>query len=373
MNPLVSLVKCANYDAGLVYASVKKSLDLLGGITNFIRPDSLCLVKPNLLMAKAPECAITTHPEVVRAVIRMLKEINCRVIVGDSPSVWGKYIEKVDQVYEETGIKKVCLEEGAELVEFNKKRMRKDFPLTALLDECGYYINLPKFKTHGLTCLSGAIKNNFGLVPGTFKTELHKNYFELGAFANILVDIYAEARPALTIVDGIIAMEGEGPGTSGKPRELGLLLAGADCVALDSAMAHIMGIKPKDVLTTRIAGERNLGQADLSMIDFMGEPLGSLSVEPFKIPLSSRKERKIPKPIANLARKLIRYYPCVEKDNCIQCAACVKACPKKIIRLENKKIIIDYKECIACFCCQEVCPNSAIKIKKSFVARLLGL
>jgi uncharacterized protein (DUF362 family)/ferredoxin len=372
MNSKISIVKCLGYDPSLVQEATKKAIDLLGGVTNFIKPSSKVLVKPNLLLAKEPEFGITTHPEVMRAVIKVLKEIHCHVLVGDGPSVWGYQVENIHEVYMRTGIKRICEEEGVELVVFDKKRWRGKFPLTTWLDNCDYFVNVPKFKTHDLTLLTGAIKNLFGLVSGTFKIELHKNYFNPNDFAKILVDIYQEAKPNLTIVDGIIAMEGDGPSSSGKLRSMGLVFASSDCVALDSIMAVVMGVKPQDVLSTKEAVERGLGTADLKSITVLGEKLDDVIGRPFQLPSTSLKKR-IPQPIINLAKKLIKYYPCVEQDRCIKCAACIEACPNKIINLKNNRMVIDYSKCIACFCCQEVCPESAIKIEKSLFVKIMRL
>jgi uncharacterized protein (DUF362 family)/Pyruvate/2-oxoacid:ferredoxin oxidoreductase delta subunit len=373
MNSKISLVRCKDYEPALVFASVKKAIDLLGGITNFVKPESKVLVKPNLLMAKEPEFGITTHPEVLRAVVRILKQINCKIFVGDGPSVWGNQIEDVDEVYERTGIKRVCQEEGLGLVKFDKRRMREDkFPLTTWLDDCEYLVSLPKFKTHDFTILTGAIKNLFGLVSGTYKTELHKKYFQKEDFARILVDIYQEARPALTVIDGIVAMEGDGPATSGKLRNCGLLLAGSDGVALDSVLAMMMGLLPEDILSTKEAAKRNLGISDIEYIEILGEKLEEAIRAPFQLPSTSFKSR-IPRPIIEIAKKFIRFYPKVVQANCIRCQACVRACPKKVISLRANRIVIDYSGCISCFCCQETCPNSAIKVKKSILAKMVGL
>jgi len=374
----VSIIRCQSYDSALVQEAVRKAIDLIGGISNFIKPQSKVLVKPNLLMAKEPESGIDTHPEVVRAVIKILKGINCKIFVGDGPSVWGNQIENVNEVYRRSGIEKVCQEEGVPLVKFDKRRMREKFPLTTWVDDCDFLVNVPKFKTHDLTILTGAIKNLFGLVSGTFKTELHKNYFDQNEFSKILVDIYQEVKPALTVVDGIIAMEGDGPATSGKLRNLNLLLAGSDCVALDSVMAQIMGLEPFDVLSTKEAAKRGLGVADIKSISIAGEKLEEVKVEPFLLPSTSSLKKNIPKPIIKLAKKLIKYYPCVERDNCILCAACIESCPNKAIRMNPAParrgwVKFDYSKCIACFCCQEACPASAIKVKKSFFTKLLGL
>jgi len=375
MNSRVSLVKCKSYEPSLVQGAIRKAIDLLGGISNFIKPQSRVLVKPNLLMAKEPEFGITTHPEVVRAVIKILKQINCAIIVGDGPNVWGNQAEKVkvDEVYEKSGMRRICQEEKVELIRFDRRHWYEKFPLTTWVDNCDYILNLPKFKTHDLTILTGAIKNLFGLIPGTYKTELHKKYFAAEDFSKILVDIYEKTKPALTIIDAIVAMEGNGPGTSGKLRNVGLILAGNDCVALDSILALIMGLKPLDILTTKEAAGRGLGTVDLNSIQILGEELKDIIGSPFLLPTTSPLRKKIPRPIINLAKKFIRYYPYVEQNNCIQCAACIQACPNKIISMKNDRIIFDYSKCIACFCCQEVCPASAIKVKKSLLAKIIGL
>lgn len=367
----ISIVRCESYNSDLVFQSVLKALDLIGGISAYIKPQSRVLVKPNLLMAKEPEFGIDTHPEVVRAVVKLLKQIKCKVFIGDGPSVWGGEAENVEQVYERSGMKRVSEEEAVELVTFEKRRWRGNFPLAAWLDNCDYLVNVPKFKTHELTTLTAAIKNNYGLVSGTYKTELHKKYFETDKFAKIVVDVFQEARPALTVIDGIVAMEGDGPATSGKLRDLGLLFAGADCVALDSVLAVVMGLKPSDILTTKEAARRGLGISDIGSMEISGEKLKDV-ISPFQLPASSMRS-KIPQPIINLVKKFIRYRPEINHKACVNCGACIEACPNKIISRKHGRIVIDYSRCISCFCCQEACPNSAIQVKKSVLARIMGL
>ncbi len=372
-NTKVAIVKCNSYQGKIVEQAIRNTLSLLGGITCFVKPQSRVLLKPNLLMSKEPEYGITTHPEVVRAVIHVLKEINCKIVIGDGPSVWGKFLENLDEVYSITGIRKVCQEEGVQLISFDKRRMRNKFPLTVALDECDYLINLPKFKTHEFTLISGAIKNLFGLVSGTYKTELHKNYFQPSEFAKILVDIYEEAHPALTIIDGILAMEGDGPATSGKTRNLNLLLGGSDCVALDTVMAKIMGITDSEVLSTKEAALRGLGQSQLGKIKIEGQDLEKLNIRPFILPKAWLKIVNLPKSIQGLIKALIKYYPYSLASKCSRCGHCVGVCPSKCITLLKDGIRFDYSKCIACFCCQESCPEAAISVKKSILAKLIGL
>jgi uncharacterized protein (DUF362 family)/Pyruvate/2-oxoacid:ferredoxin oxidoreductase delta subunit len=355
-----------------VFSAVRRAIDAIGGLKEYIKPGSRVLVKPNLLVAREPEAGITTHPAVVRAVVRLLKEMNCRVFLGDGPSAWANHSDNVPAVYEKTGMKKVAEEEGIELVYFDKRRWRGKFPLTTRLDECDHLVNIPKFKTHELTTLTAAIKNLYGLVSGTYKAELHKKYFAADEFAGILADIYEQARPALTVVDGIVAMEGDGPGSSGKLRDLGLLFAGADCVAIDSILARVMGIDPLDVPSIREAARRGLGTADMQSMEVRGEKLEDVTGKPFILPTASRM-RKLPLPVLNAAKQLFRCRPVVNRAACVSCGSCVGACPKKVMSIQKKRVVIDYRGCISCFCCLEVCPAKAIKVKKSLAAKVAGL
>ena len=372
MKARVSIVRCAGYHRQAVEEKVREVIALAGGITAFVRPQTKVLVKPNLLLAEAPDAGITTHPEVARAVIRVLKEIGCQVFLGDGPSVWGAQDRNLERVFERTGMKAVAEEEKVQLARFQKHRWRGKFPLSSWLDQCDHLISLPKFKTHTFTILSGAVKNLYGLVSSVYKTELHKRYFRKEEFAAVLAEILREAAPSFTLVDGITAMEADGPATSGKLRSLGLLFAGADCVALDSVLAAVMGLEPFAILSTKIAAQRGLGVADLKEIEILGEKLEEAAGLPFLLPGPSLSSR-IPRPIANLLKRMLRFYPKAMGADCLDCGACIEVCPNKIISRKNGKILIDYSRCLSCFCCQESCPNAAIKVEKSLLAKLLKL
>lgn len=370
--PRVSIVKCPDYDSARVDQALRKAIDFLGGIGSFVKPGDKVLVKPNLLMAALPEAGITTHPQVIRAVIRLLKEANARIFVGDEPSTWNHHLENVDYVYEKSGILAVCRQEGVDLVKFEKKNWKGKFPLYAWAAEADVIVNVPKFKTHQLTTLTAAVKNLYGFVAGTYKAEIHKNYFKPEDFSRAVVDIYELVRPCLTIVDGIVAMQGDGPATAGKLRNMGLVVCGTDCLAVDSVLATIMGLEPDSIYYIKEAVKRGLGTSNTGAMQIFGEPLEAVTVDDFILPTSS-VTNKIPVFMVSLLRKLIKLRPRILPHACTRCGSCVKICPKKVITMSKGKVHIDYSGCISCFCCQEACPSAAIKVQKSFLAKVVGL
>jgi len=372
MKSKISIVRCATYDYPEVEKALRRAVDLIGGISNFIKPGSKVLIKPNLLMAKGPDFAIDTHPEVVRAVIRLLKEVDAKIYVGDGASVWPGQSNEMKVVYEKSGIQKVADEEGVDLVKFVNRRWYGKVLLTTWFSECDYIISIPKLKTHNYTVITGAIKNLFGLVPDRYKLELHKQYCSVEKFGQMLIDIYETVRPSLSIIDGIVAMEGDGPGTSGILRNLGLVLAGADAIALDSVMARIMGIKPLDVPMLKEGHKRKLGNIHLEDIEIVGEPLKDVSGKPFKFPNSFNM--KVPEVFQKFLFKIVvRFYPSFDRKKCVMCLTCVKTCPNNAITVYNDRLVLDYSKCISCFCCQESCPHSAIKVKRGIITRLMRI
>lgn len=371
MKSKVSIVKCKDYDEKNLQAVLNKSLDLIGGINNFVKSTDKVLIKPNLLSATTPETAIDTHPEFVRSVIKLVKQTGAKIFLGDSPSVWGRP-QEVDNVYEKSGMKQIAEEENIELVKFDRSRLKSGYPIAIWADECDCIISLPKFKTHDLTILTGAIKNLFGLIPGLYKTELHKRALSSPEMAEVLADIYSVVKPKLSIVDGILALEGDGPASGGTPRNLGLILASSDAVAVDSVMAAIMGLRPKDVLSTKEAAERNLGCADFDDIEILGENIQDVIVSDYKLPQTSILN-KIPRPFLTLGKSFLRFRPIIDESKCTVCGLCVKACPVSAISIENKHTRINNAKCVLCLCCKEVCPQGAVSVKKSLVAKMIGI
>lgn len=366
----VSLVKCGSYDAEQVQAAVKKAVDLLGGIENFVKPGERVLIKPNQLTDVSADSGIVTHPEVVRAVILLLKNITSRIYCGDSPSVWGE-IKDVGHVYETTGLKQVCEEEGVELVYFTKPHVKNSYALTDWLDKCDRLISIPKLKTHGLATLTAGVKNLFGLVVGMNKLKIHRDCPRPKELSAALVDIFEIRPPDLTVLDGIVAMEGEGPGSGGLLKSLNIVIASADALSLDIVAAKIIGLKPMDVASNLEASRRRgWGKKEIEEIKMLGEAIDLCKAKDFKMPKASAINR-VPEWLVPVARMVLLRKIGIRQDKCIKCQLCIKSCPKGAIEFKKGRIMVNSKKCILCLCCHEVCPESAIEIKIGLFLKIL--
>lgn len=366
----VSLTRCTGYEVSEVEKSLKSGMDLVGGIGSFIKPGEKVLIKPNLLMEARPEQAITTHPEVIRAVIRLVKTVTDRVFCGDSPSIWGEK-RQVEEVYESTGLSAICRQEKAELAYFTAPRLVKGYALTEWMFDCDRLINLPKFKTHGLTVLTAGVKNLFGLVVGMHKMKIHMDCPDTERLAKALVDIYQIRPPDLTILDAIVAMEGQGPGTAGVPRKMNFLAVSTDALALDSVLPDFVGISQKTIVTNRIALERGLEAAEREHIDVVGEAASSFAVSDFCLPKTSFLS-SLPAWLAGILKVLLRMRVEPDISRCKVCGVCVKSCPAKALSIQEGRLSVDTRSCIYCLCCIEVCPYNAMKVTKNFFLRILN-
>jgi uncharacterized protein (DUF362 family)/Pyruvate/2-oxoacid:ferredoxin oxidoreductase delta subunit len=366
----VSFSSCQDYQESSVLASVSKSLEALGGMAAFVKPGQKVLIKPNLLSAKRPVEAITTHPAVLEAVIVLVKQAGGVPIIGDSP---GGKITDLKTYWETTGTADVCRRQKAELVSFEKsgvyeKRLgnRKYYIARPVL-EADVIINLPKLKTHSLTVLTCAVKNMFGVVPGIRKSMHHREEPKPREFSGLVVDIFSLAKPHLNIVDAVVGMEGAGP-SAGDPKELGFIMAGSDGVAVDAAAAYLLGMEPFKVPTTAIAHKRGLGQGDIKNIELTGDVPGVKS--DFRWP-SLWRYSLIPSSLARAGARLFWIRPVIDPLKCVNCGACVESCPVSALSTAEPTPVFNYRLCINCLCCQEICPEHAIFQKKSLLAGLL--
>lgn len=364
----VSIVRCASYKQPEVEGAVKIAVEQLGGIEKFIKPNSRVLIKPNLLSARAPEEGVDTHPEVVRAVARLVKTITPHILLGDSPGGWG--IKDIDRVYEKSGMKKICLQENIKLVKFDKAVMLDGFPIASVVKEVDAIVSVPKLKSHATTVLTGAVKNMFGAVVGLHKAQCHLKAPMPDKFAPVLAHVYSLVKPVLSVMDGIVGMDGEGP-AAGRLRDFGIILASGDGVSLDAVFAQLAGLDPRRVLTTHEAHKRGCGIADPNRIEIVGEKLEDVKIAHFKLPKTSILFN-LPRPIINAGVAALKLCPHIQKKQCKRCGLCFKICLKNAIKkIDTGEYVVNTKECIRCFCCYEVCPYKAITLKKSLLAKVI--
>jgi len=367
----VALVKCLDYNPQNVHSAVSKALGLIGGIESIIKSNSKVLIKPNLLTDSLPEDCITTHPHVVESVISLLKKTGAEIYVGDSPGVIGQRLD-VDKVYTATGMKEVCQRQNVKLAYFDKAVLKNNIPMADWIDKCDYIVNVPKFKTHSLTTLTGAVKNLFGMVLGVHKTKIHKDYFKVRKFSEKIVDVFEMSKPVLTIVDAVTAIEGDGPGSSGTKKNIGLIVVSQDAVAVDSVLATIMGLSPTDILTTKEALRRGLGESNTNKMEILGENLENVIDNNFKLP-SLSIIYSMPEFLFNMAKRFAWHRMWVVSKECRSCKKCIVVCPVGAIILKKNKAYIDHKKCILCACCQEICPYKSIIVRKGLLLKIVGV
>ncbi len=366
----------SDYDRDFIKENIKKALSYFD-LPDF--SDKKFLIKPSLLMAQVPEKAITTHPIVMEAIVETLKEKNAKEIyIGDTP---GSTLSNITDLYRKTGMEEVSKKTGAKLINLysagaitiSGNGLVESIPITKFIKEVDYVINVPKLKTHNFMLMTCAIKNLFGLVPGTNKAKMHSLAITPKNFAKILVYICEEVKPLINIVDAIIGMEGEGP-SAGNPRRFGKIIVGVDPVAVDTVSSLILGYRPEEIYTNVIAYERGLGEMNLENIEIIGNTTEGLFNKDVKKGKSLHMlADKVPGFVNNIASSLysrfVKLYPAIEDETCIKCEICANSCPQKAIFLIDNKMIIDYEKCISCFCCHELCPQKAIKLEKNFIAK----
>lgn len=369
----VALVRCRSYDGSTVLESVRRSVDLMGGMDRYVRPGAHVLLKPNLLKASRPEAAVCTHPAIVRAVIRLVRACGGRPFLGDSPG-----IGDLRRVAERSGILSVLEQEDVPLVPFdepvtvkNRGRFQR-FEIARPAVEADVIINLPKLKTHGMTTLTGAVKNLFGCIPGKRKVQWHFNTgVDHDAFMRMLVELMSLLRPSLTIMDAVVGMEGNGPG-SGDPRAIGALLAGADPVAVDAVAGALVGAGLERLPVLRAAQAAGVGAVSLENIRIMGETVAELAIPNFRLPPQEHLEWKLPEWLRRSLKDALTTRPQIDLDACVRCGICWTDCPQQAITEMNAGPTIDHRRCIRCYCCQEFCPQGAITVGKGWLLRLAG-
>lgn len=376
---LVAIESCASYSPDVVAAALSAVLAPLGGMSSFVKPGQSVLLKVNLLTKAEPTRAITTHPEVVRAVVRLVKEAGAgSVAIGDSPG--GRTsAQSARAIFEASGLAAVARDENVELVLLDDSVVRapapgghlyQHFNLGRAAVDADVLINMPRLKTHGFMMMTGAVKNLFGCIPGLEKAQFHVKVPDRADFGEMLVDLYLACRPELNIMDAVIGMEGAGP-AGGAPRHIGALLASADAVGMDVVAAEITGFDPMDVYTIAAAHRRGLGPRTADEVPTTGAPWRNLVVQGFAHPAKD-VARNMPPAIQKWVRARVVSRPWLESpDRCNGCRTCEKECPVHAITMVDGKPVYDYTDCIRCYCCQELCPKHAVGLKQPWFVRNL--
>jgi uncharacterized protein (DUF362 family)/Pyruvate/2-oxoacid:ferredoxin oxidoreductase delta subunit len=375
---VVSIAKCDTYELGNVRSALVEALEPLGGMGAFVSPGQRVLLKPNLLMPVRPERAVATHPAVVEVVVELVQEIGGEPFIADSPG--GPLHTKVvmHRLYRDTGLQAVAERTGvvlyhdAEAVQVSTPEgmLLKRLDLLKAYQEADVIISLPKLKTHNLTTISGAIKNLFGLVPGMTKPAYHTKLPEVNIFCDMLLDIVAHVCPALSIMDGVVGLEGDGPGLHGTPRQVGVLLAGTDAVAIDATACRIMGLVPDRLPLFRAAERRGWWPMDIAVA---GTPIAEVAVPDFRPPrITQSMTWGLGRGWATrFATKALAPFPVPQRDRCTACRTCVHMCPQQAIDIVEQLAVVDYGRCIRCYCCHEICPEAAIDLRFSRLGRLM--
>lgn len=345
----------------------------------FVRPGQRVLVKPNLLLSSYPAKAIVTHPTVVRAVVRLVQEAGGRAVIADNNGAIPPSEHGWLRAYEQTGYAAMAAETGAEL---NTRIVPQQRPhptghlmklveTSSFLTEADVVINVPKLKTHSLMRFTGAVKNLFGTVPGMTKFGYHVKLQTADRFAEMLLDLVTFVRPALSVMDAVIGMDGDGP-SAGDPFPIGAILAGADPVAVDVAALGLVGQQPASVPTVKAAMQRGWSTGRLADLELLGEDLPAMRVDGFRMPRGGLGSTpSLPNFLLKLGTRQMVASPFVT-ERCVACGICIQNCPMKTISQVDGLAKIDLGNCIRCYCCHEMCPEQAIKLRQPRVGRILA-
>lgn len=345
------------------YENIRAAVDRVFELFPFDVKGKKVLIKPNVLRASAAEESIVTNPAVLRAVVDKVEAMGpASLIVGDNPGLFS-YGANAES-FVKTGLMEAAgghyqnIGNDSQRVSFNAKFMPTVSVSRAVLD-ADVIISLPKFKTHGLTVLTGAIKNSYGILPGAQKAMLHKAAGNPERFQEVIVDVFRLRVPDLFIVDAVVGMEGNGP-ASPDLRTIGLVLASDNAVAVDAVIATMMGCEPGRLHFLQKAKEAGLGNYELNTIEVIGE-LKRLS--DFRLPPLGGEALLRNESLQAIIHKRTLLRPHADPEKCTSCGTCIEHCPVSALSLIDAVPRVDADTCIACFCCQEMCPEKAITLR----------
>jgi len=352
----------------LLNQKLNSGMELLGGWRQFISPGMKVLLKVNLIGPKAPETAAITHPEFVRALVRILHGLGAEVWIGDSSGGAIAGIAPTARSMKVSGLEQVAQDKGAAIKNFDKEGVVEvttasgaKMHLAKPMFEADFVINLPKFKTHSAGIYTGAVKNLFGCIPGLKKADYHRMAPDPRYFGEIISDIHKGVKVGLHIMDGVTAMQGEGP-TAGTVYPASKILFSTDPLALDTVAAAMLGLQVESIPILASARERKLGISCLDQIELVGDYDSPPRLQGFKLPKRLRNVKPRNYKVLIKVIDLLKARPRVNLKKCRHCNMCVESCPVQAIERETK--VIDYNVCIECMCCHELCEHKAVELRK---------
>lgn len=376
---MVYVKKCNEYDREIIYNLVSQIFEYYNMLEDVAGLN--IAVKPNLVAKKNPETAATTHPDIVWAVCKLLKDAGAHVVIAESPG--GFYDENnLRALYKICGIEKAALDSGAELnfdtseteVSNPQGKFLKKLKILTPLAKADRIINISKLKTHGMMTYTGAVKNMFGSIAGLEKTEYHFQLSDYEDFADCIIDIFLANSPVFNIIDAIVGMHKDGP-TAGEPIALNTILAGPNAFELDLVGATLINAKYEQIPVFRQAKKRNLMHFDYQKLDVLGDELEIKKEFVVKYNEDAKRLHFANGILGQILSSSMRPRPVFDKKKCKACGECISCCPAKVIKLvgkdKEKYAKVDLDGCIRCYCCQELCLFKAVTIKRPLLNKII--
>lgn len=381
----VALLKCEEYDVDLIEKKLREGFELLGGekfLKELIPVNSKVLLKPNMLSIEIPGSPVVTHYAVFEAVIRIVKDYSSNISFGDSPGFGDS-----KKAANKSGLIEIAKKYGVVFDDFNDSVhvMLKDSILCKSWNvarapyEADVVITLPKLKTHAMAYYTGAVKNQFGCIPGTQKATWHTRMPDAHNFCKMLLDLNTLVGTNFAILDGIVAMEGNGP-KNGSPHKMDTIIMGKSITAVDSVAVRLIGYDdPLDTPVLKEAYDNKYGPVLPEEIEIVGEEFKKMKAKNFKLSRKGGNFYFFNSTANSFLSNIIAPNPYVIEDKCVSCGRCLEVCPEKpkVLKLEEKNgkriPVWNMKECIRCFCCQELCPAGAIETKYNTLGKILGM
>lgn len=373
----VALVYCNSYESKSVKEAVRHGLTLLGGVEMFAKAGEKIIVKPNMLVGASPDHCVGPHPIIFQAVLEQFLAAGAQLSFGDSPGFGSpRSVARQAGLLAVADALRIPLADfqNGETLSFPDGRFMKQFTIARGVMEADGLVSLSKMKSHALTRITGAIKNQFGCIPGVLKAEFHSRLPDANQFSKMLVDLNLFLKPRLYIMDGVIAMEGNGP-RNGTPRKMNVLLFSTDPVALDATVCRMIHLDEN--LVEPIVHGNAFGLGSSEKVIYLGEPVERFDTPDFIV---NRVKGSTSTRIGLLTNRFMRNHitprPVIMEEKCTQCGQCVQVCPaepKALIWKNGKKQppIYHYADCIRCYCCQELCPHEAISVRITLLGRLI--